>query len=65
MRVLLDATYTILITEKFFEEFSRRQDTFETQYCFNSLKMVRDTSFDDQFYSEYFMWDSFTAGITV
>ena len=49
--VPLDATNTIPITEKFFEEFSRRQDTFEAQYCFKSLKMARDTWFDDQFYS--------------
>ncbi|KAF8394486.1 hypothetical protein HHK36_020694 [Tetracentron sinense] len=63
--VPLDATNTIPINEKFFMEFEQRQDTYEAQYCFQSLKMARDTSFDDQFYSNYFMWDSFAIGVAV
>ncbi|KAK9288648.1 hypothetical protein L1049_017108 [Liquidambar formosana] len=27
--------------------------------------MARDTWFDDQFYTSYFMWDSFTSGVAV
>ncbi|QCD79925.1 uncharacterized protein LOC114178741 [Vigna unguiculata] len=61
--VPLDATNTIPITKEFFDEFEKSQDTYEAQYCFKSLKMARDTWFDDQFYSNYFMWDSFAAGI--
>ncbi|XP_047172572.1 uncharacterized protein LOC124840549 isoform X2 [Vigna umbellata] len=63
--VPLDATNTIPITKEFFDEFEKSQDTYEAQYCFKSLKMARDTWFDDQFYSSYFMWDSFAAGIAV
>ncbi|OVA11405.1 Inosine/uridine-preferring nucleoside hydrolase domain [Macleaya cordata] len=61
--VPLDATNTIPINEKFFMTFERRQDTYEAQYIFQSLKMARDTWFDNQFYTSYFMWDSFTAGV--
>ncbi|KAJ1395160.1 Ribonucleoside hydrolase-like [Sesbania bispinosa] len=61
--VPLDATNTIPINEKFFDAFEKSQDTHEAQYCFKSLKMARDTWFDDEFYSSYFMWDSFTAGV--
>ncbi|KAE9599018.1 hypothetical protein Lal_00044149 [Lupinus albus] len=63
--VPLDATNTILITEEFFNEFEKRQDTYEAQYCFKALKMTRDTWFDNQFYTSYFMWDSFTSGVAV
>lgn len=49
--VPLDATNTIPVTEKFFREFEKSQKTFEAQYCFKSLKMSRDTWFDDQFYT--------------
>ena len=48
--VPLDATNTIPITQSFFEAFERNQHTYEAQYAFKSLKMVRDTWFDDQFY---------------
>ncbi|XP_061359683.1 nucleoside hydrolase 3-like [Gastrolobium bilobum] len=63
--VPLDATNTIPISEEFFNEFEKSQDTYEAQYCFMSLKMARDTWFDDQFYNSYFMWDSFTSGVAV
>ncbi|XP_061367961.1 nucleoside hydrolase 3-like [Gastrolobium bilobum] len=63
--VPLDATNTIPINEEFFNAFEKSQDTYETQYCFKSLKMARDTWFDNEFYSSYFMWDSFTAGVAV
>ncbi|XP_074592724.1 nucleoside hydrolase 3-like isoform X3 [Curcuma longa] len=63
--VPLDATNTIPINKNFFDEFERRQGTFEAQYCFKSLKMTRDTWFDNQFYTSYFMWDSFASGVAV
>ncbi|XP_031480200.1 nucleoside hydrolase 3 isoform X2 [Nymphaea colorata] len=63
--VPLDATNTIPISKEFFMEFQKKQTTYEAQYCFKSLKMARDTWFDDQFYASYFMWDSFTSGIAV
>ncbi|MED6119747.1 Nucleoside hydrolase 3 [Stylosanthes scabra] len=63
--VPLDATNTIPINEQFFDAFEKSQDTYEAQYCFKSLKIARDTWFDDQFYSSYFMWDSFMAGIAI
>ncbi|XP_027331644.1 uncharacterized protein LOC113847018 [Abrus precatorius] len=63
--VPLDATNTIPINEDFFNAFEKSQDTYEAQYCFKSLKMARDTWFDNEFYSSYFMWDSFAAGIAV
>ncbi|XP_039061244.1 uncharacterized protein LOC120205437 [Hibiscus syriacus] len=59
----LDATNTIPITEEFFKTFEESQRTYEAQYCFKSLKMARDTWFDDHFYTSYFMWDSFTSGV--
>ncbi|MCL7027770.1 hypothetical protein MKW94_027679 [Papaver nudicaule] len=61
--VPLDATNTIPITEQFFEAFEDNQNTYEAQYIFRSLKMARDTWFDGQFYTSYFMWDSFTSGV--
>ncbi|KAG8636654.1 hypothetical protein MANES_15G019300v8 [Manihot esculenta] len=63
--VPLDATNTIPINENFLKRFEKSQHTYEAQYCFRSLKMARDTWFDDQFYTSYFMWDSFTSGIAV
>lgn len=47
----LDATNTIPITEQFFNAFEQSQSTYEAQYCFQSLKMARDTWFNDQFYT--------------
>ncbi|KAK9137078.1 hypothetical protein Sjap_007672 [Stephania japonica] len=61
--VPLDATNTIPITAEFFLDFEKRQGTYEAQYCFQSLKMARDTWFDNQFYTSYFMWDSFLTGV--
>ncbi|XP_049347795.1 nucleoside hydrolase 4-like [Solanum verrucosum] len=61
--VPLDATNTIPVTEKFIEIFEKNQYTYEAQYCFKSLKMARDTWFDDQFNTSYFMWDSFMSGV--
>ncbi|KAI3804585.1 hypothetical protein L1987_26242 [Smallanthus sonchifolius] len=61
--VPLDATNTIPITQEFFKAFEKNQRTYEAQYVFKSLKMVHDTWFDDQFFTSYFMWDSFTAGV--
>ncbi|KAA8548540.1 hypothetical protein F0562_000193 [Nyssa sinensis] len=61
--VPLDATNTVPINENFFKAFEESQHTYEAQYCFKSLKMARDTWFDDQFYTSYFMWDSFTSGV--
>ncbi|KAK8682126.1 hypothetical protein V6N13_054521 [Hibiscus sabdariffa] len=61
--VPLDATNTIPITEEFFKAFEESQRTYEAQYCFQSLKIARDTWFDDYFYTSYFMWDSFTSGV--
>ncbi|KAI3690305.1 hypothetical protein L2E82_48285 [Cichorium intybus] len=61
--VPLDATNTIPITAEFFETFQQNQDTYEAQYVFKSLKMARDTWFDNQFFTSYFMWDSFMSGV--
>ncbi|GER30179.1 pyrimidine-specific ribonucleoside hydrolaserihA [Striga asiatica] len=61
--VPLDATNTIPITSEFYEEFEKNQHTYEAQYCFRSLKIARDTWFDDQFFMSYFMWDSFLSGV--
>ncbi|KAI3703627.1 hypothetical protein L1987_73819 [Smallanthus sonchifolius] len=62
--VPLDATNTIPITQSFFKEFERNQHTYEAQYVFKTLKMVRDTWFDNQFYQSCFMWDSFMSGVS-
>ncbi|WCJ23642.1 inosine-uridine preferring nucleoside hydrolase family protein [Euphorbia peplus] len=63
--VPLDATNTVPLNENFFKAFERTQYTYEAQYCFQSLKMAHDTWFYDQFYTSYFMWDSFTSGVAV
>ncbi|WOL12587.1 hypothetical protein Cni_G21354 [Canna indica] len=63
--VPLDATNTIPITKEFFYAFQERQETFEAKYCFKSLKIARDTWFDDHFYTSYFMWDSFLSGVAI
>lgn len=49
--VPLDATNTIPISRNFYEEFEKNQRTYEAQYCFKSLKLARDTWFDDQFFT--------------
>nr|CAB3461498.1 unnamed protein product [Digitaria exilis] len=63
--VPLDATNTIPITENFFKAFEKKQNTYEAMYCFQSLKIARDTWFDNQFYTSYFMWDSFMTGVAL
>uniref|UniRef100_A0A0D3G7I3 Inosine/uridine-preferring nucleoside hydrolase domain-containing protein n=1 Tax=Oryza barthii TaxID=65489 RepID=A0A0D3G7I3_9ORYZ len=63
--VPLDATNTIPVNEEFFHAFQQQQSTYEAQYCFDSLKMARDTWFNDEFYTSYFMWDSFTSGVAL
>ncbi|CAN1768341.1 Nucleoside hydrolase 3 [Linum perenne] len=63
--VPLDATDTVPVQKEFFEMFEKKQETLEAQYSFKSLKMVRDTWPNDQFYSNYFLWDTFTAGVAV
>lgn len=63
--VPLDATNTIPITENFFRAFEQKQRTYEAKYCFQSLKIARDTWFDNQFYTNYFMWDSFMTGVAL
>lgn len=49
--VPLDVTNTIPISRNFFEELEKNQHTYEAQYCFESLKMARDTWFDDNFFT--------------
>lgn len=46
----LDATNTIPVSKDFFSAFESRQDTYEAQYCFQSLKMIRDTWVGDRFH---------------
>ncbi|PNY07145.1 pyrimidine-specific ribonucleoside hydrolase rihB [Trifolium pratense] len=50
--VPLDATNTIPITEQFIDAFEKRQDTYEAQYCFKSLK-------------NNFLWDPFMTGVAI
>ncbi|KAJ6898003.1 hypothetical protein NC652_024735 [Populus alba x Populus x berolinensis] len=66
-RLDFDANYGVpaSVNENFFKAFEQNQHTYEAQYCFQSLKMARDTWFDDQFYTSYFMWDSFMSGVAV
>ncbi|KAL9161451.1 hypothetical protein ABFS82_07G022400 [Erythranthe guttata] len=61
--VPLDATNTIPISSNFFQQLEKNQNTYEAQYCFKSLKMARDTWFDENFFTSYFMWDSFLSGV--
>ncbi|URE46192.1 Inosine-uridine preferring nucleoside hydrolase [Musa troglodytarum] len=63
--VPLDSTNTIPINEEFFNVFQQQQETFEAQYCFKSLKIIRDNWFDNEFYTSYFMWDSFASGVAI
>ncbi|XP_047317868.1 uncharacterized protein LOC124921279 [Impatiens glandulifera] len=59
----LGATDTIPISKNFFDAFEQNQHTFEAQYLFKSLKMLRDTWFDDKYYTSNYMWDSFACGV--
>ncbi|KAL4642714.1 hypothetical protein ACB092_02G040900 [Castanea dentata] len=61
----LDATNTIPISKNFFETFEKSQNTYEAQYCFQSLKTDRDTTLGDLFYTNFYMWDSFAAGVAI
>ncbi|KAM7279149.1 hypothetical protein ACFE04_006283 [Oxalis oulophora] len=63
--VPLDATNTIPISESFYHAFEQSQYTHEAQLCFKSLKLAHDTWFSDNFFSSYFMWDSFMSGVAV
>ncbi|XP_039127049.1 LOW QUALITY PROTEIN: uncharacterized protein LOC120263248 [Dioscorea cayenensis subsp. rotundata] len=63
--VPLDATNTIPINKDFFTAFQQHRSTYEAEYCFQMLNIIRDTWFDDSFYESYFMWDSFAAGVAV
>ncbi|GKE17233.1 inosine-uridine preferring nucleoside hydrolase family protein [Tanacetum coccineum] len=56
----------IPITEEFFEAFEQNQQTYEAQYAFKSLKTVRDTWHDNQFFiKSFFLWDSFMAMVAI
>ncbi|KAK9291520.1 hypothetical protein L1049_019468 [Liquidambar formosana] len=61
----LDATNTIPVNENFYMAFEQTQNTYEAQYCFQSLKMAHDTWFGNQFHKDYFMWDSFMVGVAI
>ncbi|XP_068663038.1 nucleoside hydrolase 3-like [Aristolochia californica] len=61
----LDATNTIPVTEEFFTALEQNQHTYEALYCFRSLKLRRDTWISNKFYKNYFMWDSFMAGVAI
>ncbi|KAK7412611.1 hypothetical protein VNO78_04107 [Psophocarpus tetragonolobus] len=61
----LDATNTIPYTKEFIDEFEKSQDTYEAQFSFKLLKMIRDTWSDNQFYTGCFMWDSFASGVAI
>ncbi|URE02294.1 Inosine-uridine preferring nucleoside hydrolase [Musa troglodytarum] len=63
--VPLDVTNSIPVSKEFFDAFEQQQETFEAQYCFRSLELTRDTWFGDQFYTSYFMWDSFLSGVAI
>jgi len=52
--VPLDATNTIPINKKFFETFEKNQRTYEAQYIFSSLKIIRDTLLPGNFF--FFFW---------
>ncbi|XP_050240259.1 nucleoside hydrolase 3-like isoform X3 [Quercus robur] len=56
----LDATNSIPISKNFFNTFEQSQNTYEAQYCFQSLKKARDAlQLGDKFYT-----DGYTAEVT-
>ncbi|XP_048424411.1 uncharacterized protein LOC103962891 isoform X7 [Pyrus x bretschneideri] len=55
----------IPLDEPFFRAFEEKQNTYEAQYCFQSLKMVRDTWSNDEFYKEFCLWDPFMVGVAL
>ncbi|TXG65674.1 hypothetical protein EZV62_006949 [Acer yangbiense] len=61
----LDATRTIPVSKDFLVEYEKRQNTYEAQYCFQSLKMLCDTWINDRFHEEYSLWDSFMVGVAL
>ncbi|KAK2640609.1 hypothetical protein Ddye_028404 [Dipteronia dyeriana] len=61
----LDATRTIPLSKDFLVEYEKKQNTYEAQYCFQSLKMLRDSWINDRFHEEYCMWDSFMVGVAL
>lgn len=63
--VPLDATDTIPITRQFYHMLEKNQKTYEAQYVYKSMKMVHDTWANDMFFKNYFMWDSFMAGVAI
>ncbi|KAK1584599.1 hypothetical protein Q3G72_034327 [Acer saccharum] len=58
----LDATRTIPVSKEFFVELEKRQNTYEAQYCYQSLKIIRDNWPTDRFHEDYNMWDYFMVG---
>ncbi|MCO5566522.1 hypothetical protein L7F22_020199 [Adiantum nelumboides] len=63
--VPLDATNTIPITKVFFNKLKDTQLTYEAQFVYQVLELTEETWFNDNFNREYFLWDSFTAGVAV
>ncbi|XP_008450713.2 nucleoside hydrolase 3-like isoform X2 [Cucumis melo] len=63
--VPLDATSTIPVNKEVFLAFEQRQNTYEAKYCFQSLKMARDTWPSSGFFEMYSMWDSFMVGVAL
>ncbi|KAE8675508.1 Inosine-uridine preferring nucleoside hydrolase family protein isoform 2 [Hibiscus syriacus] len=61
----MDATSTIPVTNSFFMEFERRQGTYEAKYCFQALKIIRDTWLSNRFHEQYCIWDSFMVGVAL
>ncbi|XP_015875259.2 nucleoside hydrolase 3 [Ziziphus jujuba] len=61
----LDATRTIPVDENFYLAFENKQDTYEAQYSFKTLKIVHDTWPNSDFYKQYCMWDSFMVGVAL
>ncbi|KAK2640612.1 hypothetical protein Ddye_028407 [Dipteronia dyeriana] len=58
----LDATSTIPVSKNFFVELEKRQNTYEAQYCYQSLKIIHDNWQTDRFHEDCNMWDYFMVG---
>ncbi|KAK1379825.1 hypothetical protein POM88_026569 [Heracleum sosnowskyi] len=61
--VPLDATATIPVTKEFFDIFKDNQLTYEAKYCYKSLVIAHDTTFNGQFLKRFSIWDAFNAGV--
>nr|POE48166.1 pyrimidine-specific ribonucleoside hydrolase riha [Quercus suber] len=61
----LDATNTIPVSKNFFDTFEKSQNAYEAQYCFQSLKTDRYTTLGHLFYTNFYMWDAFAAGVAI